>query len=159
LDATVQSIWRHPVKGFTPEPLRAVTLSAGACFPFDRLYAVEDGPSGFNPETPAHISKQKFTVLAKIPAVAKVRTRFDEATGELEASFEGLAPIIVRDLVATCRQLAEAGQTIVVVEQNVTAALSFADRVYIINNGHIVESLTSQQVRATPEILHKYLGV
>ena len=77
----------------------------------------------------------------------------------LDEPFEGLAPIIVRDLVTTCRQLAEAGQTIVVVEQNVTAALSFADRVYIINNGHIVESLTSQQVRATPDILHKYLGV
>ena len=93
MDGTVQSIWRHPVKGFTPETLDAVTLAAGACFPFDRMYAVEDGPSGFNPRAPEHISKQKFTVLAKIAAVAKVRTRFNETTGELEASFEGMAPI------------------------------------------------------------------
>lgn len=93
MDGTVQSIWRHPVKGFTPESLPGVGLEAGACFPFDRMYAVEDGPSGFNPQAPEHISKQRFTVLAKIAEVAKVRTRYDEATGELEASFEGLAPI------------------------------------------------------------------
>ena len=49
----------------------------------------------------------------------------------LDEPFEGLAPIIVRDLLATCRSLAEAGQTIVVVEQNISAALSLADRVYV----------------------------
>jgi uncharacterized protein YcbX len=93
LDGIVQSIWRHPVKGFTPEPMHAATLAAGACFPFDRMYAVEDGPSGFNPAAPEHISKQKFTVLARIPAVALIRTRYDEATGELEASFQGMRGI------------------------------------------------------------------
>jgi branched-chain amino acid transport system ATP-binding protein len=77
----------------------------------------------------------------------------------LDEPFEGLAPIIVRDLLATCRRLAEEGQTIVVVEQNITAAMSFADRVYIINNGHIVEALTAQAVRAQPEVLHRHLGV
>jgi branched-chain amino acid transport system ATP-binding protein len=77
----------------------------------------------------------------------------------LDEPFEGLAPIIVRDLLATCRRLAEEGQTIVVVEQNITAAMSFADRVCIINNGHIVEALTAQAVRAQPEVLHRHLGV
>ena len=77
----------------------------------------------------------------------------------LDEPFEGLAPIIVRDLVATCRSLAEAGQTLVIVEQNVTAAMSLADRVYIINNGHIVEALTAEQVRAQPDVLHRHLGV
>jgi len=77
----------------------------------------------------------------------------------LDEPFEGLAPIIVRDLLATCRNLAEAGQTIVVVEQNITAAMSLADRVYIINNGHIVEAMTAQAVRAQPEVLHRHLGV
>ncbi|MBV9824422.1 MAG: ABC transporter ATP-binding protein [Alphaproteobacteria bacterium] len=77
----------------------------------------------------------------------------------LDEPFEGLAPIIVRDLLATCRMLADAGQTIVVVEQNISAAMSLADRVYIINNGHMVEELTSQAVRDRPEILHRHLGV
>ena len=77
----------------------------------------------------------------------------------LDEPFEGLAPIIVRDLLAICRQLADAGQTIVVVEQNISAALSLADRLYVINNGHIVEELTTEAVRAQPAALHRYLGV
>ena len=94
---TIQSIWRHPVKGFTPESLREVHLAAGEYFPCDRLYAVEDGPSGFDPAAPAHVSKQKFTVLAKIPAVASVRTSFDEATSTLTAQI-GSEPPMVADL-------------------------------------------------------------
>jgi branched-chain amino acid transport system ATP-binding protein len=73
--------------------------------------------------------------------------------------FEGLAPIIVQDLLATCRRLAEAGQTIVVVEQNISAALTLADRAYIINNGHIVESLDKDELKARPDVLHRHLGV
>jgi branched-chain amino acid transport system ATP-binding protein len=77
----------------------------------------------------------------------------------LDEPFEGLAPIIVRDLLATCRSLAEAGQTILVVEQNISAALSLADRVYILNNGHVVEETTAQAARDRPDVLHRHLGV
>jgi branched-chain amino acid transport system ATP-binding protein len=77
----------------------------------------------------------------------------------LDEPFEGLAPIIVHDLLATCRALAEAGQTILIVEQNISAAMSLADRVYIINNGHIVEALAAEAVRQQPEVLHRHLGV
>jgi len=91
-------------------------------------------------------------------AIARALVR-DPKIVLLDEPFEGLAPIIVRDLVTTCRSLAEAGQTLMIVEQNVTAAMSLADRVYIINNGHIVESLTADQVRAQPDVLHRHLGV
>jgi branched-chain amino acid transport system ATP-binding protein len=77
----------------------------------------------------------------------------------LDEPFEGLAPIIVRDLLATCRTLAAAGQTILIVEQNISAALTLADRIYVINNGHIVEALSAQAVRDLPETLHRHLGV
>ena len=77
----------------------------------------------------------------------------------LDEPFEGLAPIIVRDLLATCRTLAEAGQTILVVEQNISAAMTLADRIYILNNGHMVEELTAQAARSQPEVLHRHLGV
>ena len=77
----------------------------------------------------------------------------------LDEPFEGLAPIIVRDLLATCRTLAEAGQTILIVEQNISAAMTLADRIYVINNGHIIEALTAQAVRSQPELLHRHLGV
>ena len=56
----------------------------------------------------------------------------------LDEPFEGLAPVIVRDLMQACRNLAAAGQTIVLVEQNLAATLALASRAYIINNGHIV---------------------
>ncbi|MBI2739301.1 MAG: ABC transporter ATP-binding protein [Rhodospirillales bacterium] len=77
----------------------------------------------------------------------------------LDEPFEGLAPIIVHDLLETCRKLAEAGQTILVVEQNISAALTLADRVYVLNNGHIVEAMTADAVRARPAVLHRHLGV
>ena len=77
----------------------------------------------------------------------------------LDEPFEGLAPVIVHDLVQACRALADEGQTIVLVEQNLAATLALADRVYIINNGHIAHEGSAAELRAQPEILHRYLGV
>ena len=77
----------------------------------------------------------------------------------LDEPFEGLAPVIVRDLMKACRDLADAGQTIVLVEQNLAATLSLAQRIYIINNGHVVHEGPSQELKAQPELLQRYLGV
>lgn len=85
----VAAIFRHPVKGFTPESLQHVDLAPGEGFPHDRIYAVENGPSGFDPDAPAWVSKQKFTVLAAIPKVAAAQTRVDDATGVLTAQAPG----------------------------------------------------------------------
>ena len=90
----IVSLYRHPVKGFTPERQARAVLEAGACFPMDRLYAVEDGPSGFDPAAPEHLSKMKFTVLAKIPAVAKARTAYDAASGVLRAAAPGVPDFV-----------------------------------------------------------------
>ncbi len=91
-------------------------------------------------------------------AIARALIR-DPSLILLDEPFEGLAPVIVQDLLATCRRLADAGQTIVLVEQNISAALNLADRAYIIRNGHIVESLDAERLRAQPDILHRHLGV
>ena len=77
----------------------------------------------------------------------------------LDEPFEGLAPVIVRDLMTACRELAAAGQTIVLVEQNLAATLALAQRVYIINNGHIAHEGAAQEIKAQPEILQRHLGV
>ena len=77
----------------------------------------------------------------------------------LDEPFEGLAPVIVRDLMKACRDLAEAGQTIVLVEQNLAATLALAQRIYIINNGHIVHEGPAQEIKAQPDVLQRYLGV
>ena len=68
----------------------------------------------------------------------------------LDEPFEGLAPIIVQDLVHTCRELARNGQTIVLVEQNLAATLALAERVYIVNNGHIVHEGPPRSSRRSP---------
>jgi branched-chain amino acid transport system ATP-binding protein len=77
----------------------------------------------------------------------------------LDEPFEGLAPVIVRDLLAVCERLAAAGQTIIIVEQNIAAALSIASRAYILNNGHLVFDGSSAELRDNAAILGRYLGV
>ena len=89
----IAALFAHPIKGFTPQKVEAAFLEADGRFPGDRLWAVEDGPSGFDPERPAHISKSRFTVLAKIAEVARVRTDYDLERGVLTASAPGAADL------------------------------------------------------------------
>jgi branched-chain amino acid transport system ATP-binding protein len=77
----------------------------------------------------------------------------------LDEPFEGLAPLIVKELMRVCHNLAAAGLTIVLVEQNLAATLSLAQRVYIINNGHIVHEGPAEEIKAQPQILQRYLGL
>jgi branched-chain amino acid transport system ATP-binding protein len=91
-------------------------------------------------------------------AIARALVR-DPKVILLDEPFEGLAPVIVRDLVKACRDLAAAGQTIVLVEQNLAATLALAQRIYIINNGHIVHEGPAEELKAQPELLQRYLGV
>ena len=77
----------------------------------------------------------------------------------LDEPFEGLAPLIVRDLIATTRVLAAEGRTIVIVEQNVRAALALAGRAYVLSKGSIVWDGAPAALQAEPELMHRYLGV
>jgi branched-chain amino acid transport system ATP-binding protein len=77
----------------------------------------------------------------------------------LDEPFEGLAPVIVLDLVNACRNLAADGQTIVIVEQNLAATLALASRAYILNNGHVAYEGTAAELKAEPGILQRHLGV
>jgi branched-chain amino acid transport system ATP-binding protein len=77
----------------------------------------------------------------------------------LDEPFEGLAPVIVRDLMQACRDLSAAGQTIMLVEQNLAATLALAHRAYIINNGHVVHEGPAAEIKADPQVLQRWLGV
>jgi branched-chain amino acid transport system ATP-binding protein len=77
----------------------------------------------------------------------------------LDEPFEGLAVIIVQNLLDICRALAAQGQTIVIVEQNVRAALSLAGRVYVLDKGHVVFAGSAEELDTSPEITRRYLGV
>ena len=136
------------------ENLLLARLTAPRRWPLDRIYTMFPRLKERRTSRGTDLSGGEQQMLA----IARALIR-DPKILLLDEPFEGLAPIIVRDLLATCRTLAEAGQTILVVEQNISAAMSLADRVYILNNGHMVEELTVQAVRQTPEVLHRHLGV
>lgn len=78
--AKIRSIYRYPVKGLSPEPLPRATLSPGATIPGDRLYAIENGPSGFDPAAPSYLAKTHFLMLMKNERLASLHTAFDQAS-------------------------------------------------------------------------------
>lgn len=126
MTASIAALFRHPIKGFTPEKLRFAELASGKAFPGDRLYALEDGPSGFDPAQPTWIPKQRFTVLAKIAEVAKARTRYDDATGVLSATADG-HPDFAGDLTTGAGRAAFADWAGAVLGQAATGPLRLLD--------------------------------
>ena len=83
MEMRVLSLHRHPVKGLSPEPLDRAFLTQGEFFPGDRLYAIENGPSGFNPEHPTFLPKTKFVMLMKHGRLARLETEYDDASHAL----------------------------------------------------------------------------
>lgn len=79
----IDALFRHPVKGLSPEPLEAAFLVADGHFPDDRLMALENGPSGFNPAAAEHLPKLRFLMLMKQERLARLETRFDSASRRL----------------------------------------------------------------------------
>jgi uncharacterized protein YcbX len=95
--ARVESIFRYPVKGLSPERLSAVALTRGQTVPADRAYAIENGPSGFDPAAPAYFPKSRFLMLMKNERLASLSTRFDERTQALSIG-DGEAELVRADL-------------------------------------------------------------
>jgi uncharacterized protein YcbX len=86
--AKIKAIYRYPVKGLTPEPLARAELSRGKTVPYDRHYAIENGPSGFNPSEPSYLPKTRFLMLMRNARLAGLRTAFDDATHTLTVRYE-----------------------------------------------------------------------
>ncbi|WOA53143.1 ABC transporter ATP-binding protein [Dickeya solani] len=70
----------------------------------------------------------------------------------------GLAPKVVGELFSTIKQLQKEGITILLVEQNATAALKIADRAYVLENGRMVLHGPARDILANPEVKRMYLG-
>jgi uncharacterized protein len=87
--ATLQHIYRFPVKGLSPEPLRRVTLTPGQTVPGDRRYAIENGPSNFDPAAPRYQPKTRYLMLMRNERLAMLRTRFDDDSHTLSIEYEG----------------------------------------------------------------------
>ncbi len=85
----VAALYRYPVKGLSPEAMPRVALEIGATVPFDRAYAVENGPGRFDPEAPRYLPKIHFLMLMRDERLATLRTTFDDATETLTIHRDG----------------------------------------------------------------------
>lgn len=70
----------------------------------------------------------------------------------------GVAPLVVRDIYQVVAGLKKSGLTILLIEQNARAALTVADRAYVLETGQIVVEGTSEELRHNPEVQRAYLG-
>ena len=139
---------------FRSENIILAGLTAKPAWPLERIYAMFPRLKERRTSRGTDLSGGEQQMLA----IARALVRSPKVL-LLDEPFEGLAPIIVRDLLAVCERLAAEGQTIIIVEQNVAAALSISSRAYILNNGHLVFDGTSADLKASPEILSRYVGV
>ncbi len=93
----IDALYRYPVKGLSPEPLDAIELATSGYVPGDRLYAIENGPSGFNAVAPRHLPKVVYLMLMRNEALARLSTRFDHADHVLTILQDG-AEVVRADL-------------------------------------------------------------
>ena len=136
------------------ENLMLAGLTADARWPLERVYTMFPRLKARRRSRGTDLSGGEQQMLA----IARALIRNPRIV-LLDEPFEGLAPVIVHDLVAACRELAAAGQTIVLVEQNLAATLALAHRVYVINNGHVVHEGPAGELKGQPELLQRWLGV
>jgi len=80
----VESLYRYPVKGLTPEVLEAAAVAPGRCIPWDRAFALSQGDSAFDFARPGWVPKSNFMCLLKNARAATLKTRFVEDEGVLE---------------------------------------------------------------------------
>ena len=136
------------------ENIVLASLTAPDAWPLERIYQIFPRLAERRKSRGTDLSGGEQQMLA----IARALVR-DPKIILLDEPFEGLAPVIVRDLMQACRQLVKEGQTIVLVEQNLAATLALANRAYIITNGHIVHEGPTEEIKADPEVLQRHLGV
>ena len=77
----------------------------------------------------------------------------------LDEPSQGLAPLVVNDVMETIRALKQERVSMLLVEQNAEMALQLADRVYVIDHGTVVFEGTPARLRADTTVTATYLGV
>lgn len=85
----IDSLYRYPLKGFSGERLDEAAVEAGKELPFDRAYAIENGPGRFRADDPQHLPKINFLMLMRNARIASVATTFDAPTHTLTILRDG----------------------------------------------------------------------
>lgn len=79
----------YPIKGLSAASMDRMTLTAGEGIPGDRLFGFARYNSGFDPQDPQPLPKDRFVVLLKEAGLAGLKTRFDAATHSFEIASGG----------------------------------------------------------------------
>jgi uncharacterized protein YcbX len=88
-NVAVAALYRYPVKGLSAEPLPSAILSPGKTVPGDRSYAIENGPTGFDPAAPRYFPKSRFLMLMRDERLAAFRSRYDDTSRTLTIAVNG----------------------------------------------------------------------
>ncbi len=96
--------------------------------------------------------EQQMLAIARILRTGAKMLLLDEPT-------EGLAPVIVQQIGRTIREIKARGFTVLLVEQNFRFAATVADRHYVMEHGKIIDMIPNEQLGASMDKLHDYLGV
>ena len=77
----------------------------------------------------------------------------------LDEPYEGLAPVIVREIEQIVQSIKERGITTIIVEQNAIAALRLADRAAILDSGELIYTGSARDLEEDTELRHRYLAI
>jgi branched-chain amino acid transport system ATP-binding protein len=146
---------RRIIQGLTVEEnLTLAQIAEPKGWDLDRIY-------GHFPRL-AERRKQEGTTLSggeqQMLAVARALAR-DLKLLLLDEPYEGLAPVIVREIEKIMLEIKELGITTIIVEQNAVAALQLADRAVILEMGQVVYDGTAQEVLDNEGLRHEYLAI
>jgi branched-chain amino acid transport system ATP-binding protein len=136
------------------ENLRLPPAVSDRAWPLDRVYesfpvlAERRKASG----TSLSGGEQQMLAIARVLHTGARLLLLDEPS-------EGLAPVIVQQIGRTIRELKSRGFTVLLVEQNFRFAQTMADRHYVMEHGRVVDMVRNQDLAASMDRLHEYLGV
>ena len=146
---------RRIIQGLTVEEnLKLAQIAEPVGWSLDRIYQSFPRLAERRNQDGVTLSGGEQQMLAVARALAR-----DIKLLLLDEPYEGLAPVIVRDIEKIVESIKELGITTIIVEQNAVAALTLADRSVILEMGQVVFDGDAQEVLENAELRQQYLAI
>ncbi len=146
---------RRIISGLTVEDnLRLAQIAEPVGWSMDRIYSHFPRLAERRQQEGTTLSGGEQQMLAVARALAR-----DIKLLLLDEPYEGLAPVIVREIEKIVEEIKELGMTTIIVEQNAVAALTLADRAVILDMGQVVFDGDAKEVLENAELRQQYLAI